>query len=112
MNKREWIELAKAYSEESKYWHELLDSKKKIASKYKVCEDFIGTDYFSGPLSVAVEKILGFDFIYWCFDCERDFDDFNARIELKNKTHPDVHSLEELYDFATGQDGEGVGLDV
>ena len=112
MNKKEWIELADAYIKETKYWHELLDSKKTIAKKYKICEDFIGVDYFSGPLTETVEKILGGDFAYWCFDCDKSFDDFNKRVEHADHSHPAVRSLEELYDYATGPNGEGVGLDV
>lgn len=100
MKKKDWLRLAYAYIAEVGYWHELHKTKIRIAEEHGVDTELIGTDYFSGPMTSAVETLLGEDFCYWCFDCNRNFDEFNKKTTLKDGTHPSVHSLEELYELA------------
>lgn len=100
MRKTDWLKLAKAYIAESGYWHELYEAKIRIAKAHSIDTDFIGNDYFSGPMVSAVEGLLGEDFCYWCYDCNKNFEAFNKRVTLADGTHPNVHSLEELYELA------------
>lgn len=100
MRKTDWLKLADAYIAEYGYWHELYKTKIRIAEAHGIDTDFIGNDYFGGPMLSAVEGLLGEDFCYWCYDCGKDFDEFNKKITLQDGAHPNVHSLEELYEFA------------
>lgn len=100
MRKTDWLKLADAYIDEAGYWHELYKTKIKIAEEHSIDTDFIGTDYFSGPMLSAVEDLLGEDFCYWCYDCDKSFEAFNKRVTFADGSHPNVHSLEELYEFA------------
>lgn len=100
MTKVEWLKLAKAYITESGYWHELYELKIKTAEKHGLGIDFVGNDYFDGPLTAAIEDLLGDDFCYWCYDCDQSFEAFNKRVTLADGSHPNVQSLEELYEFA------------
>lgn len=106
MTKTEWVKLAGAYISEAGYWHDLYEFKHKNAEKYGLGTDFIGTDYFDGPITLVIEKLLGEDFSYWHYDCEKSFDEFNKRITLPDGSHPAVHSLEDLYDFGKGEGNE------
>lgn len=100
MTKKDWLKLAYAYIYEAGYWHELYKTKLRIAEEHSIDTDFIGNDYFSGPMTSAVEGLLGEDFCYWCYDCNKNFDEFNKKTTLKDGSHPNVRSLEELYEFA------------
>ena len=99
MTKTDWLKLAEAYIAEAGYWHELYKAKIRIAEEHSIDTDFIGNDYFSGPMVSAVEGLLGDDFCYWCYDCGKDFYEFHKKTTLRYGGHPDVHSLEELYEF-------------
>lgn len=107
MTKEEWVKLAEAYADESSYWEELYLSKRKLATKYHIETDFIGNDYFFGPLALAALEMLGDEFSYWCDECGRDFDVFNSKITHPDGSHPDVHSLEDLYEYSRKEDDEG-----
>ena len=100
MTKKDWLKLAYAYISEAGYWYELYKTKFRIAEEHSIDTDFIGNDYFSGPMTSAVEDILGEDFCYWHYDCGKDFDEFNKKTTLQDGSHPNVHSLEELYEFS------------
>ena len=100
MTKKDWLKLAYAYMDEAGYWHELYKTKIRLAEEHGIDTDFIGNDYFSGPMTSAVEDLLGEDFCYWHYDCSKNFDEFNKKTTLKDGSHPNVHSLEELYKFA------------
>ena len=71
MKKTDWLKLADACITEAGYWHELYDTKIRIAEEHGVDTELIGTDYFSGPMTSAVETLLGEDFCYWCYDCNK-----------------------------------------
>ncbi len=105
MTKTDWLELADAYIAEAGYWHELYKEKIRIAEAHNIDTDFIGTDYFSGPMVSAAEHLLGEDFCYWCYDCNKNFDEFNKRTTLQDGSHPDVHTLEDLYGFSKREEG-------
>lgn len=100
MRKKDWLKLAYAYIYEAGYWSELYKTKIRIAEEYTIDTDFIGNDYFSGPMTSAVESVLGEDFCCWHYDCNKSFEAFNKRVTLADGSHPNVHSLEELYEFA------------
>lgn len=106
MKKEKWVEIADAYAKEARYWQELYDKKIELADKYFISRDFLGNDYFDGPLVRAVEKMLGEDYSYWLFDCGTDFEKFNENVSLEDGSHPDVHSLEGLYDFIYPDGGD------
>lgn len=100
MTKKDWLRLAYAYMDEAGYWHELYKTKTRLAEEHGIDTDFIGNDYFSGPMTSAVEGLLGEDFCYWHYDCNKNFDEFNKKTTLKDGSHPNVHSLEELYELS------------
>lgn len=99
MTKLEWIKLADAFIKEAGYWSELYETKIKLAKKHHIASDFIGNDYFSGPLTSTIEDLLGEDFCYWLYDCGQSYKLFNEKTINKDGTHPDVQSLGELYDY-------------
>lgn len=100
MTKKDWLKLAYAYMDEAGYWHELYKTKIRLAEEHDIDTDFIGNDYFSGPMTSAVEDLLGEDFCYWCYDCSKNFDEFNKKTTLQDGSHPNVHSLEDLYELS------------
>lgn len=100
MTKTDWLKIADAYIAEAGYWHELYELKIKTAKKHGLGTDFVGNDYFDGPLTTAIENLLGEDFCYWYYDCGQSFEVFNKRVTFSDGSHPNVHSLEELYEFA------------
>lgn len=106
MTKTEWLKLADAYIAEVGYWHELYKLKIEIAKKHGLGTDFIGTDYFDGPMTSVIEELLGDDFSYWHYNCEKSFNGFNEKVTLADGSHPAVHSLEDLYDFWKGEGNE------
>lgn len=107
MTKAEWAKLAQAYADESGYWDELYSAKRELAKKHHIETDFIGNDYFFGPLASVALEMLGDEFSYWFYDCERDFDALNSKITHPDGSHPDVHSLEDLYEYSRKEDDEG-----
>lgn len=111
MTKKEWLKLAEAMVEEKAWFEELYDAKVGLARKHGGDTDFIGNDMFAGPVYLAVESLMGDDFTYWLYECGGSFADFRVRVTLKDGSSPEVYTLEDLYDFAVGPDGEGAGQD-
>lgn len=103
MTKNEWVKLAEAYSKEIAYWHSLYHSKIKLAEEHHINTDFIGNDYFDGPMTSVVEELLGEDFCYWFYDCKQSFERFNKNVQSSDGTHPSVKSLGDIYDFWKGE---------
>lgn len=106
MTKTEWLKLADAYVKEANYWYSLYSAKMKIAKKCGIGPDFLGTDYFDGPMTSVAEELLGGDFCHWCFDCNQNFKKFNEGVSLEDGSHPNVKSLGDIYDFWKGVNNE------
>ena len=100
VDKATFIALAEAFVKDYDYLDALDNSQRELADKYNIEPDFLGLPYFGGNLFPTVSNLLGDDFSYWYYDCERDFDKFNKNIEYKDGSHPDVHSLEDLWEFS------------
>lgn len=100
MDETTFVELAKGYIKQEKYEESLYKAITKTAEEHGQEKDFlglcIGTNSIMNPVLVA----LGNDFSYYHYDCDDDFDRFNKGTVLADGTHPDVHSLEDLYKFA------------
>lgn len=103
MNKENFVKLAKGYIRQEKYEDEFRDLVLSTAGKYDQEKDFLGLPLGTGAIMNPVLDILGDDFSYFHYDCGDDFEKFSNNIKLADGSHPDVHSLEDLYDFAKEQ---------
>lgn len=107
MNKDSWLALAEAYCKDQKYYNMADAAVRNVREKMKEEDEYTDFDYQS-PFSPyqaellinGVLKVLGDDFSYWFYDCNRDFDKFNEGITLADESHPSVHSLSDLFEFA------------
>lgn len=95
-----FVALAEAFIKDYSYLDELDNAQRELADKFGIEKDFLGLPYFGGNLFTAVSNLLGDDFSYWYYDCEQSFEKFNDGVTLKDGTHPDVHSLSDLWDFS------------
>ena len=100
ITKKQFVKLAEALISQVEYEEELSDTVHAVAKKYRRGTDFLGLPSDSEVLMGAVLNILGDDFSYYHFDCNKSFEQFNEKITMADGSHPDVHSLEDLYDFA------------
>ena len=104
LDKQEFIKLAEAYLKDDEYLTKLDSATFELAKKYDIEQDFLGLTFSQGSnLFRAVYELLSDSddwFGYWLCECEKDFDKFNRNVTLKDGTHPNIHSLEDLYDFA------------
>lgn len=103
MNKENFVKLAKGYIRQEKYEDEFRDLVYSTADKYGQDKDFLGLPLGTNKIMSPVLDILGDDFSYFHYDCGDDFEKFNNNIKLADGGHPNVHSLEDLYDFAKEQ---------
>ena len=103
LTKEQFVKLGEAYLKDSNYLNKIDSFMFNTAREYGIETDFLGESYSQGSnLFRAVYDILQDKddwFGYFICECEQDWDKFNTNIELKDGTHPNVHSLEELYDF-------------
>jgi hypothetical protein len=100
ITKKQFVKLAEAFISQVEYEDELSDTVQAVAKKYRRGIDFLGLPSDSEVLLDAVLNILGDDFSYYHFDCNKSFEQFNKNITMADGSHPNVHSLEDLYDFA------------
>lgn len=103
MNKETFIALAKAYMRQERYEDEYFKALKDIAKKHKQEIDFLGLPMGSSLIMRPVADALGDDFSYFWYDCRGSFEKFNKGVVLADGSHPNVKSLEDLYDFAKEQ---------
>ena len=103
IRKEDFIKLAKGFIQQDRYEDELRDIIHATAKKYKQELDFLGLPLATGVIMSPVLDILGDDFSYYWYDCGGDFDKFNSNITLEDGSHPEVHSLSDLYGFAKEQ---------
>lgn len=98
LSKEQWVSLAKAVWQDNRVLDEISEAKRRINKKYGLDTDFVGEDYgYLHTLTVAVE-ILGEEFDYFLYECDGDFKTFNERVTyIADGSHPDVHSMEDLY---------------
>ena len=104
MNKESWLILAKAFISDQDCWKEMTEVLAKIASKAKTDFDFRDLPYNAEQLVGGVTSVLGEEFSYWYYDCEKNFKRFNEWITMPDGTHPKVKSLEDLYEFGKDQE--------
>lgn len=97
-----FVTLANAYVKDFGYLNELDNTTRALADKYSIEKDFLGIPYFGGNLFNVVLDLLGDDFSYWFYDCEKSFDKFNENVTFSDGSHPDIHSLEDLWKFSKG----------
>lgn len=103
MNKDIFVKLAEGYIRQESYEDEFRDLIYSTAGKYDQDKDFLGLPLGTNKIMNPVLDILGDDFSYFHYDCRNDFERFNNNIKLADGGHPNVHSLEDLYDFAKEQ---------
>lgn len=104
MNKENFVKLAKGYIRQDNYEDEFRDLVYSTADKHGQEKDFLGLPLGTSRIMNPVLDILGDDFAYYHYDCQDNFEEFNSGIELADGSHPNVHSLEDLYDFAKEQE--------
>lgn len=100
LSKEAFIKLAEAYSNQEKYENELNSSLKSITKKYDVYLDFVCLPIDSGLIMNVVLDLLGDDFSYYFYDCNKDFDRFNKNTTLADGSHPNVKDFGELWEFS------------
>lgn len=103
MNKETFVKLAEGYLAQEKYEEELQDVIRSSAVSHGQEIDFLGLPVGTNLIMSPVIDVLGEDFSYFCYDCNRDFNKFNKGITLKDGTHPNIRSLSGLYKFAKEQ---------
>lgn len=100
ITKKQFVKLAEAFISQVEYEEEVSDMIRKMAKKHGKDADFLGLTCDSSWLLDALLDIMGEDFAYYHYDCNKSFEQFNKKITMADGSHPDVHSLEDLYDFA------------
>lgn len=103
MNKEIFVKLAEGYIRQEHYEDEFRDMVNDLAGKHKQDIDFLGLPFGTNAIMSPVLDVLGDDFSYFHYDCKDNFEKFNDNIKLADDSHPNVHSLEDLYDFAKEQ---------
>lgn len=98
MDKKTFVKLAQFYIRTHAYLDEVESHYVRVAKKYKYDTDFIGSPYSHSMLEDILE-LLGNNFSYFYFDCKCKFKNFNKNIEHEDGSHPNVKSLEQLYDY-------------
>lgn len=98
MNKESWLILAEAFIADQDAWNEMTEALHKIAHKARTDFDFRDLPYNAEQLVGGVASVLGEEFSYWYYDCKKSFSKYNKWVTLQDGTHPNIHSLEELYD--------------
>ena len=104
MNKENWIKLAKGYIAQEAYEDEFRDKIGALARKHDQEQDFLGLPFGTNAIMSPVLDALGEDFSYFHYECADDFDRFNKNTTLADDTHPNVHSLEDLFEFAKDEE--------
>ena len=100
ITKEQFKKLAKAYIKQEKYEDEITNAIYQVAKENEQETDFLGLPCRSGYLLEAILDILGDDFCYYHYDCENSFTKFSKNITYKDGSHPNVKTLDDLYDFA------------
>ena len=98
MDKETFVTLGTAVADEVIYRDKMHNAVLDTARANNRSTDFIGVSYDSELLLDTILELLGEDYLFWLFDCEQDWDKFCSRTEINGK-HPDIHSLEELYEL-------------
>lgn len=100
ITKKQFVKLAEAFISQVEYEEEVSKMILETAKKHGKDADFLGLTCDSSWLLDALLDIMGEDFAYYHYDCNKSFEQFNKNITMADGSHPDVHSLEDLYDFA------------
>lgn len=106
LDKETWLKLAEAYVKDFSYLDKLDNVKRQLAEEHGIEKDFLGLDYFGGNLFNEVSTLLGDDFSYWYFDCERDFKRYNKNTTYPDGSHPKVKNLADLWEETCKQENE------
>ena len=99
ITKKQFVKLAEAFMSQVEYEEEVSQMISKMAKKHKRDSVFLGLTCDSSWLLDALLDVLGEDFCYYYYDCRKSFGKFNKNITLADGSHPNIHSLEDLYDF-------------
>lgn len=100
MNKETFVALASAYIAQEEYEDDFRNTIGALARKHEQEQDFLGLPFGTNAIMNPVLEALGDDFSYFHYDCSDDFDRFNRNVTLADGGHPNVHSLEDLFEFA------------
>ena len=105
LSKKDFAKLAEGIQRQEQYESEIRAQILQTAQNFEVDTDFISVPLNS---SIAIDSIRDviqdfsepllqeFDFLH--YECSDSFDEYNSRIWNPDDSHPNVHSLEELYD--------------
>ena len=99
LSKEAFIKLAEAYSKQENYESDLRSNLNLITKRYEVYIGFIGLPNSSELIMDVVLDLLGDDFSYYFYDCNKDFDKFNKNTTLADGTHPNVRDFGGLWEF-------------
>lgn len=106
LDKETYIKLAKAYSKQEIYEDKVTESVKAMADEQGIHLDFIGLPVSTSLIMDAVSDILGEEFAFFFYDCDRSFEKYNSKITLDDGSHPDVKDFGDLWELENKSYGE------
>ena len=104
LDKETYIKLAEVYCKQQKYEEEVKESVLELARKHGVYTDFIGLCSNADLVMNVLYKILGDNFNYFFYECDRSFEKFNNNITLADGSHQNVQSFGDLWEFENGEE--------
>lgn len=99
LDKETYIKLAKAYSKQEMYEDKVRKSIKTIAGEQGVYLDFIGLPVSTNPIMDTVLDILGDEFAYFFYECDRSLKEYNSKITLNDGSHPKARDFGDLWEL-------------
>lgn len=99
LDKETYIKLAEAYCKQEAYECKVRESVKNIADEHDVYTGFIGFTISTQLIMSTILKLLGDEFDFFFYECDRSFDKYNSSITHKDGSHPDVKDFGDLWEF-------------
>ena len=102
LDKETYIKLAEAYCKQEAYEEEAKKGILEVAEKHNVYLGFICLPTNSDLIMGVVYEILGDNFSYYFYECDKSFEKFNKGVTLKDGSHPNVQSFGDMWEFENG----------
>lgn len=97
LNQKDYIKLATEFAKWHNYERDTYDRILATAKEHGAERDFIGLPTGGMPLFSVIEDMLGYEFCYWCYDCNQDFNKYNKNVTYEDGGHPMVECLADLW---------------
>lgn len=99
LDKETYIKLAKAYSNQEIYEDKVRESIKAIAGEQGAYVGLIGLPVSTSLIMDAVLDVLGEEFSFFFYDCDRNLKEYNSIMTLDDGSHPDVKDFGDLWEI-------------